>query len=58
MAHATLLVSGSALAAAGLDQIIVRASGPMAVSEDAAPSGAVGVVTIPGLPLSALIGGS
>jgi hypothetical protein len=30
----------------------------MAVSEDAAPSGAVGVVTIPGLPLSALIGGS
>ena len=58
MAHATLLVSGSALAAAGLDQIVVRAGGPMAVSEDAAPSGAVGVVTIPGLPLRALTGGS
>ena len=58
MAHATVLVSGSALAAAGLDQIIVRASGPMAVSEDAGPNGAVGVVTIPGLSLGALIGGS
>jgi hypothetical protein len=56
-AHATVVVSGSALAAADLDQIVVRASGPMAVSEDAAPSGAVGVVTMPGLPLEAAIGG-
>jgi hypothetical protein len=56
-AHATVVVSGSALAAAGLDEIIVRATGPMGVSEDVAPSGGVGVVTMPGLPLSALIGG-
>ena len=46
------VVSGSALAAAGLDPIIVRAGGPMAVSEDVAPSGMVGVVTMPGLPLA------
>jgi hypothetical protein len=56
-AHATVVVSGSALAAAGLDQIIVRAGGPMGVSEDVGPSGGVGVVTMPGLPLSALISG-
>jgi hypothetical protein len=55
--HATALVNGSALAAAGLDQIIVRATGPMGVSEDVAPSGGVGVVTLPGLPLAAFISG-
>jgi hypothetical protein len=56
-AHATVVVSGSALAAAGLDQIIVRATGPMGVSEDVGPTGGVGVVTLPGLPLAALIRG-
>ena len=56
-AHGTFLVSGSALAVAGLDQIIVRATGPMGVSEDVAPSGGVGVVTLAGLPLAALISG-
>jgi hypothetical protein len=55
--HATVVVSGSALTAAGLDQIIVRATGPVGVSEDLAPSGGVGVVTMPGLPLAALISG-
>jgi Family of unknown function (DUF5719) len=50
------VVSGSPLAGAGLDPIVVRASGPMAVSEDVAPSGMVGVVTMPGLPLAAAIG--
>lgn len=50
------VVSGSPLAAAGLDPIVVRASGAMAVSEDVAPSGMVGVVTMPGLPLAAAIG--
>jgi hypothetical protein len=50
------VVSGSPLAGAGLDPIVVRASGPMAVSEDVAPSGMVGVVTMPGLPLDAAIG--
>jgi hypothetical protein len=50
------VVSGSALAGAGLDPIVVRGSGPMAVSEDVAPSGMVGVITMPGLPLAAAIG--
>ena len=56
-ARSTVVVSGSALEAAGLDQIVVRSSGPMAVSQNAAPSGAVGVVTLPGLPMGALTGG-
>lgn len=49
-------VFGSPLSAAGLDPIVVRASGPMAVSEDLYPTGMVGVVTMPGLPLAAAIG--
>ncbi len=50
------MVSGSALTGAGLDPIVVRAGGPMAVSEDVGPSGMVGVITMPGLPLAAAIG--
>ncbi len=50
------IVSGSPLAAAGLDPILVRASGPMAVSEDAGPSAGFGVVSMPGIPLAAAIG--
>jgi hypothetical protein len=48
--------SGSALNEAALDPIIVRASGPMAISEDVGPTGNVGVVTMPALPLAAPIG--
>jgi Family of unknown function (DUF5719) len=55
-AGASVVVSGSPLAAAGLDPIVVRASGPMAVSEDAGPSSGIGVVTMPGLPLTSAIG--
>ncbi len=55
-AGASVVVDGSALAAAGFDPIIVRASGPMAVSEDAGPSAGVGVVSMPGIPLAAGIG--
>ncbi len=51
-----VVVSGSTLAAAGLEPIVVRASGSMAVSEDAGPSGGVGVVSMPGIPLAAPIG--
>ena len=36
--------------------IVVHASGPMAVSEDVGPSGGVGVVSMPGIPLAAAIG--
>jgi hypothetical protein len=50
------LVPASALSAAGFDPIVVRADGSLAVSEDLAPSGALGVVTMPGLPLAAAIG--
>ena len=56
-AGATALVSGAPLAAAGAGQIFVRASGPMAVSEDVGPSGGIGVVTMPGIPLVAPIAG-
>jgi Family of unknown function (DUF5719) len=50
------IVSGSPLAAAGLNPILVRSSGPMAVSEDLGPSAGVGVVSMPGIPLAAAIG--
>jgi hypothetical protein len=36
--------------------IVVHASGPMAVSEDVSPSAGLGVVSMPGIPLSAPIG--
>ena len=55
-AGTTGIVSGAPLAAAGLNLIMVRSSGPMAVSEDAGPTGGIGVVTMPGLPLAAAIG--
>ncbi len=51
-AGSTGSLDGAALAHVGFDQIVVRASGPMAVSEDVGPSGGVGVVTMPGLPLA------
>ncbi len=50
------IVSGSPLAAAGLNPILVRATGTMAVSEDLGPSAGVGVVSMPGIPLAAAIG--
>ncbi len=55
-AGTVVVVDGSALTAVGLEPILVRASGPMAVSEDAGPSGGVGVVSMPGIPLAAPIG--
>jgi hypothetical protein len=53
----TVVVSGSPLTAAGLNPIVVRASGPMAVSEDVGPSAGLGIVSMPGIPLAAAIGG-
>jgi hypothetical protein len=49
------VVTGTTLAAAGLDTILVHASGPMAVSEDLTPSAGLGVVSMPGIPLAAAI---
>jgi len=49
------VVPASALAAVGLDPIVVHASGPMAVSEDTSPSAGVGIVSMPGIPLASAI---
>jgi hypothetical protein len=54
-AGTTEVVPPSTLAAAGLNPILVHASGPMAVSEDAGPSAGVGIVSMPGIPLAAAI---
>ena len=51
-AGGTGILDGSALATAGFDPIVVRASGPMGVSEDVGPSAGIGVVTMPGIPLA------
>jgi hypothetical protein len=53
---ATARISGATLSAAGLEPIVVRGAGPLAVSEDLAPSGIVGAATMPGLPMAAPIG--
>jgi hypothetical protein len=44
------------LSNAGIDAVIVRAAGTVAVSESANPSGGIGVVTMPGIPMAAAIG--
>jgi hypothetical protein len=50
------VVTGSTLADAGFDPIVVQGGGPMAVSEDFTPSGGVGVVGTPGIALAATLG--
>jgi hypothetical protein len=50
-------LSGPPLTAAGLNPLLVSSSGSVAISEDVAPSGAYGVVTMPGIPLAANVGG-
>ena len=49
-------LSGSVLSNAGLNAVVVRAAGTVAVSESANPSGGIGVVTMPGIPMAAAIG--
>ena len=49
-------MAASVLSAVGVDPIVVRASGAMAVSESVKPAGGIGVVTMPGIPLAAAIG--
>jgi hypothetical protein len=56
-AATSLSLSAPALARAGLDPLLVHASGPAAVSEDVGPTGVFGVVTMPGIPLSSPSGG-
>jgi hypothetical protein len=50
------VVLGTTLVAAGFEPIVVRGSGPMAVSADFTPSGGVGVVGMPGIALAAPLG--
>jgi hypothetical protein len=55
-AGASVSLSGSPLTAAGLNPLVVKASGPLAVSEELAPGAGLGVVSMPGIPLAAAIG--
>jgi hypothetical protein len=48
-------VNGSALGAAGQVPLIVRSTEEVSVSMDMAPTGNVGVVGMPGIPLAAAI---
>lgn len=52
-----IALSGAPLAGAGLNPLLVRASGSVAISENVGPTGAYGVVTMPGIPLDVDIGG-
>jgi hypothetical protein len=47
---AAVVLGSSVLAAAGNQALVVRASGPVAVSEDLIPTGRPGVVTLSGVP--------
>jgi Family of unknown function (DUF5719) len=49
---ATFSFDPPALGGAGLDPVLVRTNGSTAVSEDVGPTGAEGVVTMPGVPLA------
>jgi hypothetical protein len=51
--HQGVSLGGSTLFGAGLYSLLVRGSGPLSVSEDVGPAGAFGVVTMPGLAMSA-----
>ena len=42
----------SVLFPAGLNPLVVRTSGPVALSEDVGPAGTLGVITMPGIPLA------
>jgi hypothetical protein len=50
-AHKAIAVGGSTLFGAGLHPLVVRANGALSVSEDVGPSGAFGVITMPGIAL-------
>jgi hypothetical protein len=49
-------LGGPVMSRAGLYPLIVSATGAMAVSEDVAPTGSYGVVSMPGIPLSPRLG--
>jgi hypothetical protein len=51
-ASSSLWLGASVLSRAGLSPLVVSASGPAAISEDIGPTGTLGVVTMPGIPLA------
>jgi hypothetical protein len=51
-AHQGISLSGTTLFGAGLYPLLVRSSGPVAVSEDVGPAGAYGVITMPGIAMA------
>jgi hypothetical protein len=50
-------LSGPALSAAGLNPLLVSSSGSVAIGANVGPTGAYGVVTMPGIPLAGASGG-
>jgi hypothetical protein len=50
-----IALNDAPLFGAGLNPLLVHSSGPMATSEDVGPTGAVGVVTMPGIPMAAAL---
>jgi hypothetical protein len=56
-ASASVSLDDQALARAGLNPLIVSASGRAAVSQDVGPTGGLGVVTMQGIPLARALGG-
>jgi Family of unknown function (DUF5719) len=50
--HAFITLSASTLLSAGLNSLLISASGPLAIAEDVGPTGTIGVVTMPAIPLS------
>jgi uncharacterized protein DUF5719 len=49
---AFIALGDSVLFAAGLNPLLISGSGPLAISEDVGPTGTLGVVTMPGIPLA------
>jgi hypothetical protein len=50
--HQGISIGGATLFSAGLYPLLVRSSGPVAVSEDVGPAGAFGVITLPGIAMA------
>jgi hypothetical protein len=50
---AFISIGDGVLFGAGLNPLLIRASGPVFISEDVGPSGSLGVVTMQGIPMAA-----
>jgi hypothetical protein len=50
--HVFITLSAATLSSAGLNSLLIKATGPLAIAEDVGPTGTLGVITMPGIPLS------